>query len=150
MPPTRSSIGPLTSAFIALLIVVGAMQPWQRYVIGPINLVSNFGYDTSQGQLALLAGIWGIVLGYVCAFVRLPEAIYFVGAFACAAVSIGAALTYWSIDNQREGFQFFGQQVRLTQTGMGVYVTLAAAIVYLISIIWQIAARLSQKDRVLE
>ncbi len=147
---SRSVVGPLTSAFLALLIVVGAMQPWQRYIVGPITLVSDFGYDTSQGQLALLAGIWGIVLGYVCAFVRVPDAAYFLGAFVCAAVAIGSALSYWSMDNQREGFQFFGQQVRLAQAGMGVYVTLGAAIVYLISIIWQIAARLSQKDRVLE
>ena len=125
MPNLRftTTLGPIISAAGALLIVIGAMQPWQRTLA-----VATNGSEIDKGFFCLLLGVGALVFCFGRAFAQLPRKHYLLGNLVLGGIALG--LSAWFLYNIKHApsGQFMGFQFQISTPSSGIYLSLAGAI----------------------
>lgn len=129
---TTTTLGPLISAACALLIVLGAMQPWERTLA-----IATNGSETSQGFFCLILGVVALVFCLGRAFARLPRMPYLLGAFVLGAIALAlSGWFYYDLQSTPPG-KFLGYEFELTTASSGIYLSIGGAIALLVAIMAQ-------------
>jgi hypothetical protein len=128
-----TTLGPIISAACALLVVLGATQPWQRTFY-----IATNGTETNQGFFCLILGVIAIAICLGRAFAHLPRTPYLLGAFIVGVIALG--LSGWFLYDLKHAAQgsFFGVEFAITEASSGIYLTIGGAIALLISLFAQL------------